>query len=225
MCFKKIVNGVLSVFGGKEFLEYRFQRVWVKEFVENKRVVLDYWVRFRRLNQIRRIIGPMRDLSVLDVGCGISTVLHFIDAKTKIGIDPLMNKYRKIYSYPKDIVVRQAYAEAIPYINGTFDIVFCSNALDHMEDPKTALLEMVRVLKPQGYLVITVEVFERSCKRNKAHPNTLTEDDFVEILPIGLVQKMFVCSKWFGLQNYVRGGQARESMELITVYKKNDRGV
>ena len=45
-----------------------------------------------------------------------------------------------------------AYAEHLPYPNGTFDFVDCTTVIEHMDEPETALAEMIRVLKPGGRL-------------------------------------------------------------------------
>ncbi len=44
---------------------------------------------------------------------------------------------------------------ALPFKDGTFDIVISSEAIEHTEEPQLALRELVRVLKPDGTLAIT----------------------------------------------------------------------
>jgi SAM-dependent methyltransferase len=41
-------------------------------------------------------------------------------------------------------------AEAIPYGNAEFDLVFADNVLEHLADPESAFVEIARVLKPGG---------------------------------------------------------------------------
>lgn len=40
--------------------------------------------------------------------------------------------------------------------DNTFDFVFSSHCLEHMVDPKEALVNWIRIVKPGGYLIITV---------------------------------------------------------------------
>ncbi|MGH7934334.1 MAG: class I SAM-dependent methyltransferase [Candidatus Binataceae bacterium] len=45
---------------------------------------------------------------------------------------------------------------AIPFAMSTFDLVLCTEVLEHVEDDGRALDEMRRVLRPGGWLLITV---------------------------------------------------------------------
>jgi SAM-dependent methyltransferase len=45
---------------------------------------------------------------------------------------------------------------ALPVTEATFDLVLCSEVLEHIEDDESALDELRRVLAPDGWLVITV---------------------------------------------------------------------
>lgn len=47
-----------------------------------------------------------------------------------------------------------AVAEALPYRSDCFDCVFCYTVLEHVRDPRGALHEMVRVLRPGGVLIL-----------------------------------------------------------------------
>jgi len=202
----------------KKYAELFFQVVWCREFRKNKELVLEYWKKYRFLNEIKRICKINKNTKILDVGCGISSILHFIDGK-KYGIDPLASMYKRLYSYPNDIDIRTATAEEIPFDNEFFDVVFCSNVLDHVTNPNKSVNEIHRVLKNNGYFVLTVEIFDKRIKRDIAHPFSFTKDDIHSLLKRYkiLFEKESV---WIGLRNYVKGRKTSNSKELIVVAKK-----
>ena len=44
----------------------------------------------------------------------------------------------------------------LPFQEGEFDMVLCMVVMEHLEDPKQAILEMKRVLKPRGKILVSV---------------------------------------------------------------------
>jgi SAM-dependent methyltransferase len=47
-------------------------------------------------------------------------------------------------------------SERFPFVDASFEVVWCSEVLEHLFDPVFALREMYRVLRPGGRLLITV---------------------------------------------------------------------
>jgi 2-polyprenyl-3-methyl-5-hydroxy-6-metoxy-1,4-benzoquinol methylase len=43
----------------------------------------------------------------------------------------------------------------IPFENHSFDVVMSSEVIEHTDDPKLAIKELARVLRPNGYIIIT----------------------------------------------------------------------
>src|SRR5262245_31626356 len=48
-----------------------------------------------------------------------------------------------------------SYICAIPVEDGSFDVVLCTEVLEHVPDPGRAVLEMARILRPGGTLLLT----------------------------------------------------------------------
>ena len=96
--------------------------------------------------------------TLLDIGCGpIPYALGFIDCHI-FGVDPLITAYRKI-GYPLDsysnrIRYVEGNAERIPFEDKSFDAIISVNALDHVDDFSMAAREILRVLKPDGNLLV-----------------------------------------------------------------------
>jgi ubiquinone/menaquinone biosynthesis C-methylase UbiE len=169
----------------KHTAELAFQTSWAKAYDGKpeamRRDLEDSWRKNRELDRIVETCRLGADSKVLDVGCGIATVLHVLKGE-RYGIDPLAEEYKKIYSYPREFTIIKGSGEAIPFQDSTFDVVFCSNVLDHVTDPGKTLDEILRVLKKEGFLNLIVEVFPVISERNAPHPHCLTEDHVGRLL-------------------------------------------
>lgn len=54
-----------------------------------------------------------------------------------------------------NLSLREGSGADIPYADGTFDIVLANTVLEHLPDPETVMLEMCRVTRPGGLVIIT----------------------------------------------------------------------
>jgi ubiquinone/menaquinone biosynthesis C-methylase UbiE len=54
----------------------------------------------------------------------------------------------------------QGSAEKMPFVDGEFDLVTCTDVLEHVSDDVSALSEINRILRPGGYALITVPAFK-----------------------------------------------------------------
>jgi SAM-dependent methyltransferase len=210
---------ILSPILDKYTTEIAFQAGWARKFKANRPKVLEYWENYRYLGEIKEICKINGQAKVLDVGCGISSVLHFVEGK-RYGIDPLAEEYKKLYRYPEGIDIRQAGGESIPFPAGFFDVVFCTNVLDHTTDPQKTIHEIQRVLRPNGRFVLTVEVFEEKSIRDPAHPHSLTRQDLNTLLAGRFKTLLEKESPWIGLANYVNGSRKSHNQELIMVCER-----
>jgi len=50
----------------------------------------------------------------------------------------------------------QADITALPFEDGTFDAILCSHVLEHVDDDRSAMSELARVLRPGGWLLVLV---------------------------------------------------------------------
>lgn len=96
--------------------------------------------------------------SILDVGCGEGFTLNRLKengiGKKLEGIEYLqaaIDLGKKTYP---DIKITKGNIYELPYRDNEFDLVLCTEVLEHLEDPEKALKELVRVSRK--YLVISV---------------------------------------------------------------------
>ncbi len=104
---------------------------------------------------------PMRaDSQLLDVGCGTGEFLSRLAMQypgaALAGIDPVPAMLEIAQGkLPGQVQLREGYANALPWPDGSFDIVASCNMFHYITHPIPALQEMERVLRPGGTLVIT----------------------------------------------------------------------
>ncbi len=106
--------------------------------------------------------GPVAREPVLEVGAGSgrdSLALSKAGATTVVldyspaSLDVVRRLARR-HGLPVHLV--QADALALPFRDGTFQVVFHQGLLEHFRDPRPLLIENARVVKPQGRLVVDV---------------------------------------------------------------------
>ncbi len=199
--------------------ELVFQAQWADEFQNNKAKVEEYYKKYRFLGEIIEKCNIDYRKKILDVGCGISSVLHFIDGE-KFGIDPLADEYKKFYEYPEDIKIIKASGENIPFSSEYFDVIFSTNVLDHVSDAEKSISEIYRVLKRRGYFILTIEIFKSNARRDSAHPHSFTKDDVYKLINDKFNIIWEKKSPWIGLRAYVNNSNKIRNKELILVLEK-----
>lgn len=86
-------------------------------------------------------------------------ILHFAPEKV---ITKLFKSYSNAEYLSVDIDPKAAMMQAditnLPFNDNLFDIIFCSHVLEHIIDDSKALMELFRVLKPDGLAIIQVPI-------------------------------------------------------------------
>ncbi len=133
---------------------------WYDKHAEEYAKKVNSLLPFNALNRFIKLLKK-HDL-ILDVGCGFGRDSKFFyeNGLKVIGID-LSEGLLKIAkkSYPKINFIK-ADIRNLPFKDGSFDGVWCSAVLLHLEklqDVKKALKEMYRVLKKDGVIFISVK--------------------------------------------------------------------
>jgi len=118
-----------------------------------------FYVRATTSETISRLSVCAKD-NVLDIGCGTGALLSQLAAlcpnATFSGIDASSEMLDAARSkLPSTIELREGWAEELPYPDGTFNMVVSCNMFHYIRRPRAAIDEMIRVLRPNGTLVIT----------------------------------------------------------------------
>ncbi len=100
----------------------------------------------------QQFINP--DSTVLEIACGYCEFINNIDARHKMGVD-LNPDSKKYANHNVEIIIAPStQITALP--DQSVDVIFMSNFLEHIsrEDIHKTLSESLRLLKPQGQLLI-----------------------------------------------------------------------
>ena len=100
-----------------------------------------------------------RDDVLLDLGCGTGAASRAASAVTRlvVGVDlsaEMIGRAAELASGVENVRFLIADSEQLPFDDGAFTAVVCSNSFHHYPDPSRAVREMARVLASDGRLVI-----------------------------------------------------------------------
>lgn len=108
----------------------------------------------KRYPIILKMVGSNK--KVLDIGCGAGLLSSLISNQGNevYGVDISSEALRKAAS--RGIEVRQCnIEEGLPFEDESFDMVVCSEIIEHLFAPKKLLVEIRRALRDDGFLILT----------------------------------------------------------------------
>jgi SAM-dependent methyltransferase len=111
------------------------------------------------------VAGSIKGARLLNVGCGTGGFNALAEeAGAEVwGVDELADAVAIARARMRhgDRALR-AMAEALPFLDASFDIVYCYSAIEHVQDAAQSLREMVRVMRPDARLYLHTND-KRSC--------------------------------------------------------------
>ncbi len=110
------------------------------------------------LNSLIKELRNINPSTVLDVGCGEGFTLSRIEkeniGKKLEGIELQQEAVVLGNNMHPNLTLKQGDIYQLPYEDNSFDVVLCSEVLEHLEYPEKAMEEIFRVTKK--YCIITV---------------------------------------------------------------------
>lgn len=98
-------------------------------------------------------------IKILDAGCGpgnlVSKLLPWGEV---VGADTSTDAL-EFCQQKHSIEVKRITSKELPFSDNSFDFIFAIEVIEHIEDDLFAMQELKRILKPNGYLLVTVPAF------------------------------------------------------------------
>lgn len=92
---------------------------------------------------------------LLDIGCGEGELAKYIQGELYgVECNQIKVKIAKTKLY-REVIVGDV-EEDLPFSPNYFDIIVCADVLEHLLDPRKALRNVYRLLKPNGLLLVSV---------------------------------------------------------------------
>lgn len=110
------------------------------------------------LNVVASTTKPLIINSVLDVGCGEGFTLDRLQkqkiGKTYQGVDSSKDAIDLGHKLYPELKLKIGDIYKLPYAENSFDLVICTEVLEHLENPRRALRELIRV--SSKYILLSV---------------------------------------------------------------------
>jgi 2-polyprenyl-3-methyl-5-hydroxy-6-metoxy-1,4-benzoquinol methylase len=117
--------------------------------------LLEPLLRRARLARALPVIREYPQCSLLDVGCGWQARL-LRDVEPYIARGVGIDRKAPAFESGKLTTIRTELEATLPFESCTFDVVTMLAVLEHLSDPLAMLVEVRRVLRPHGTLIVTV---------------------------------------------------------------------
>ena len=110
----------------------------------------DRFLMRRLISRFGRTIGKNKPIKrCVDIGSGTSPLKPTLTNSFKV------DKYYSIDIAPSDVTNVVADACALPLAENSIDLILCSEVLSCIKDYELVLKEMIRVLRPEGLVILT----------------------------------------------------------------------
>ena len=150
-----------------------FEKKWWSNYLSRKDPVeyqawkRIYWLRF--LDEISDWMCPQPDQTFLDMGCGPAGIFMVLPGKVE-AVDPLLENYKT--NLPcfrpgdfKNVTFTTARVEEYQSA-AAVDTVFSLNVINHVENIGSALQTLNNCCKPNGHLVLSIDVHNHKFLRS-----------------------------------------------------------
>jgi len=119
---------------------------------------IERYLNHRFHHTIYSLIKEARPRSILDVGCGEGIVMRYVlDSIPEVkveGIEIHLESLKIAKKINPETRVCQGTIYELPFKPDSYDLVLCTEVLEHLQDPEAAFLELYRVSK--RFVIVSV---------------------------------------------------------------------
>lgn len=123
----------------------------------------DHWWFVGRRSIVKRVLGLLdlpRMPSVLDAGCGTGGTLPMLSGLGKVvGLELDDGAAQVAITRHAGKLCRGGLPHDMPFSEQTFDLIVLLDVLEHIDDDLSAMMTVKNLLRPNGYLILTVPAF------------------------------------------------------------------
>lgn len=158
-----------------------FEKRWKNKMI--KKLGINGYLEYLQQNarQILKFyeLNPSFDgLKILEIGSGFCGIVSVVDAELKVAVDPVLIYFPHMIGQRYDAVYLPVKAEELTDTTVLYDIVFCSNTLNHVDKPKVVLGNIYELMKTKGSLYLDIH-FQRM---SHVHPHTFNRSKIVSLV-------------------------------------------
>ena len=139
----------------------------INNFAEERKTYL------KNNKSLLKIINSIKYNKLCDVGCGPGFLLSSIKNKKLFGIEndqsaiKTASKYAKIYKIDLNKKIK---------IKDKFALIVCYHVIEHIKNPITFLINLKKILKKNGYLILGTPDFDSAMARRYKNKYRLLHD-------------------------------------------------
>ena len=171
-----------------EVIEYN-KKYYQREYnLNNFRKVIWTGLHYRinyLMNFVHENLGEIHQKEIYEHGFGDGVILkRFASDNAVFGTDIIeatIKQGYRIFSHFTKADFRLIEKETIPFRDGQFYISICSHVLEHIENDKVIIKELLRVTKDRGHIIIAIPINEK-LHEDPRHIRVYTTSKFIDLL-------------------------------------------
>ncbi len=141
-------------------LEQQWERMWTGRTLEQE---LKHCEHRELRTHLLEVLGQMKDPFVVEAGCGVGAWVAYLSRngiRRVVGVDNYAPALEELKRHMPAGLVMEADVRDLPFTDDSVDVCISLGVVEHFPDgPTPLILEMFRVLRPGGYLFLTVPYY------------------------------------------------------------------